>query len=114
MCQFVLHVVEWRVGYEEEGDDLLPSVTVGVGVNASHAEVLNGKILIGQETTLNLSDVRAVQKKAFQRENRDRNFLNVEPGRFMYHSWTARSRSHKESPLPGPKVALKRMCVVIF
>ena len=112
ICDVELHVLEWRVGYEEEGEGLLPSVTVSIGRNASRAEVLDGKIIIGRGDAVNLSDVRAVQKKAFQEENRGSSFLSVEPGRLMYHSLIVRSRSHKKSLISGPRIALLRMLCV--
>lgn len=109
-----LWLIEWSVGYADDGADVLPPVTVSIGGNSSYAEVIDGKVVIGQGDAVNLSDVAALQKKAFQKEKLDRSFLSVEPGRVMYHTLIVYSRAHKKSFVAGPKVAFLRMMRYLY
>lgn len=93
----------------EIGGDILPPVIVSIGDNASHAEVIDGKIVVGQADSLNLSDFQALQRNTFQEDSHERNFFNLEPGRVMYNTLIVYSKAHKNSKLPGPKVVFIRM-----
>jgi hypothetical protein len=100
--------IEWSVGFEENGTQVLPLVTVSIGGNASYAQVMDGKILVGRDEALNLSDVGALQRQSIPDEMSGRSFLNVEPGRVLYHSLTVHSQAHISSIVSGPRVAILR------
>ena len=108
----VVLLTEWAVGFEENGTQILPLVTVSIGGNASYAQVIDGKILVGRDEMLNLSDVGALQRQTFQDEMSGRSFLNVEPGRVIYHTLTVHSRAHKSSIVSGPRAAFLRTFLI--
>eukprot|EP00118_Oscarella_pearsei_P018126 m.184105 g.184105 ORF g.184105 m.184105 type:complete len:5153 (+) comp39317_c0_seq2:47-15505(+) len=98
--------IEMAIGFTPDGEEVLPKVQVSYTKNGSYAVIRNGKLFVGRGAGQNLSEIAAVLRQSTKAYSEDYMFL--EPGRVVYATLVANSKSHIESRIHSPGLLVMR------